>query len=316
MRNASVTTIAPTGSISILAECSSGIEPLFHLAYRRRALDGQEFVEVHHLLETIRRKDGWMTEAVRQALLEGVPAQEIAAIPPELAHVLVTAHQVAPEWHVRMQAVFQANTDNAVSKTVNLAASATAGDVDQIFRSAYAARCKGITVYVDGSRPGQTFASAKAGTPSTGSVVRPRDRVTWGQTLKFRMSCGTLFVTVNRDERGLCEVFANLGKAGGCSAQSEATCRAASVALRSGVDPKEIVEQLRGIRCLSTARARSNGHATDVLSCPDAIAKTIEEAMNGVTQLKPSARTCPACGERLKREAGCFVCGCGYSQCV
>ncbi len=316
MRNASVTTIAPTGSISILANCSSGIEPLFHLAYRRRVLDGREFVEVHPLLKMLGQRDGWMTDEVRQAMLDGVPATEIKAIPRKLAQVLVTAHEIAPEWHVRMQAAFQANTDSAVSKTVNLRASAVVGDVDRVFRLAYAMRCKGITVYVDGSRAGQTFVGAKVDAPSTGSTVRPRNRVTWGQTLKFRMSCGTLFVTVNRDDQGLCEVFANLGKAGGCSAQSEATCRAASVALRSGVDPKQIVEQLRGIRCLSTARAKVNGHMTDVLSCPDAIAKAIEEAMGDVARPEPRTRTCPACGQMLRREAGCFVCACGYSQCV
>ena len=315
MRNASVTTVAPTGSISILANCSSGIEPLFHLAYRRRVLDGLEFIEVHPLLKMLGHKDGWMTDEVRQAMLDGLPADRINGLPRELARVLVTAHEVAPEWHVRMQAAFQDNIDSAVSKTVNLKVSATAGDVAQVFRLAYAMRCKGITVYVDGSRSGQAFAVAKADAPSPETVVRPRDRLTYGQTLKFRMSCGTLFVTVNRDDRGLCEVFANLGKAGGCSAQSEATCRAASVALRAGVDPRQIVEQLRGIRCLSTAKARSNGHATDVLSCPDAIAKAIEEALGDGKQPSPSARTCPACGEKLRREAGCFVCVCGYSQC-
>jgi|WetSurMetagenome_2_1015567.scaffolds.fasta_scaffold10072_2 ribonucleoside-diphosphate reductase alpha chain len=319
MRNASVTTIAPTGSISILANCSSGIEPLFSLAYRRRALDGQEFIQVHPLLEKLGRRDGWMTDAIRQAMLDGAPARDIPGIPTKLAEVLVTAHQIAPEWHVEMQAAFQANTDNAVSKTVNLPATATVHDVDRIFRMAFAKRCKGITVYRDGSRAGQTFSGAKAlpsGTTATGAP-RPRGRVTSGQTFKFRMGCGTLFVTVNRDEKGLCEVFANLGKAGGCPSQSEATCRAVSVALRSGVAPRQLAEQLRGIRCLSTARARKNGDSVNVLSCPDAIAKAIDEAL-GVSD-KPEAaadRACPDCGQPLFCEANCWVCkSCGYSKC-
>ena len=122
-------------------------------------------------------------------------------------------------------------------------------------------------------------------------------------------------MTVNHDEKGLFEVFANLGKGGGCAAQSEATCRMASTALRSGVDPRQIVEQLRGIRCLSTARAKSNGLTTDVLSCPDAIAKAVEEAMGLASSPEPQRKICPACGEKLKRESGCFVCSCGYSQC-
>jgi ribonucleoside-diphosphate reductase alpha chain len=225
---------------------------------------------------------------------------------------LVTAHQVAPEWHVRMQAAFQAHTDNAVSKTVNLPASATVSDVDRVFRMAYAQHCKGITVYVDGSRTGQTIAAANPATRA--SVVRPRGRVTTGQTFKFRMACGTLFVTVNRDDQGLCEVFSNLGKAGGCSAQSEATCRAASVALRSGVDPQQIIEQLRGIRCLATARAKGNGHA-DVLSCPDAIAKALAEALGADKGTELATRKCPDCGATLGRQAGCWVCTCGFSRC-
>jgi len=318
MRNASVTTIAPTGSISILANCSSGIEPLFSLAYRRRALDGQEFIQVHPLLESLGRKDGWMTDAIRQAMLDGAPARDIPGIPRNLAEVLVTAHQIAPEWHVEMQAAFQANTDNAVSKTVNLPATATVRDVDRIFRMAFAKRCKGITVYRDGSRAGQTFSGAKALPPGTGAsgAPRPRGRVTSGQTFKFRMGCGTLFVTVNRDEKGLCEVFANLGKAGGCPSQSEGTCRAVSAALRSGVDPKVLVEQLRGIRCLSTARAKKNGDSVNVLSCPDAIAKAIEEALGVSGKREPADRACPDCGQPLLCEANCWVCkSCGYSKC-
>jgi ribonucleoside-diphosphate reductase alpha chain len=318
MRNATVTTIAPTGSISILANCSSGIEPLFSLAYRRRALDGQEFIQVHPLLEKLGQRDGWMTDAIRQAMLDGAPARDIPGTPRKLAEVLVTAHQIAPEWHVEMQAAFQANTDNAVSKTVNLPATATVHDVDRIFRMAFAKRCKGITVYRDGSRAGQTFSGAKAlpSGPGASGVTRPRGRVTSGQTFKFRMGCGTLFVTVNRDEKGLCEVFANLGKAGGCPSQSEATCRAVSVALRSGVAPKELAEQLRGIRCLSAARAKKNGDSVNVLSCPDAIAKAIEESLGVLDERRPSGRMCPECGELLFCEANCWICrGCGYSKC-
>ena len=272
MRNAAVTTIAPTGSISILANCSSGIEPVFSLAYVRRALDGREFVQVHPLLESLGRRGGWMTDAVRNALVEGAPAREIRGIPEHVAEVLVTAHAISPEWHIRMQAAFQENVDNAVAKTVNLPANAGVDEVDKVFRMAFKLRCKGVTVYRDGSRDGQTLSGAKPPVPSTGAgnSPRPRQRVTKGKTFKFRMGCGTLFVTVNQDEHGLCEVFGNLGKAGGCPSQSEATCRIISMALRSGVDADELVEQLRGIRCLSTAHAKSNGSGVNVLSCPDA----------------------------------------------
>ncbi len=139
-----------------------------------------------------------------------------------------------------------------------------------------------------------------------------------GKTFKFRMGCGTLFVTVNQDAHGLCEVFANLGKAGGCPSQSEATCRIVSTALRSGVDPKELSEQLRGIRCLSTARAKSNHSGVNVLSCPDAIARAIEEVMDQASSIPDmvAEKTCPDCGQPLCKESGCLVChACGYSRC-
>ena len=179
--------------------------------------------------------------------------------------------------------------------------------------------CKGITVCRDGSREGQTLRSATpaARTPDT-EAKRPRrrDRVASGGTRKFRTGCGTLFVTVNHDDHGLCEVFANLGKGGGCPSQSEATCRAVSVALQSGVDPDALIEQLKGIRCLATAR-RANGNA-DVLSCPDAIARAMGEDCGEVQPAgeREEGRHCPDCGKGLRKEAGCLVCGtCGYSKC-
>lgn len=322
MRNAAVTTIAPTGSISLIAECSSGIEPIFSLACKRRALDGHEFTEVHPSLEGLGERQGWLTADVREALMEGTPPTEIPGIPKDLAEALVTAHEVPAEWHVKMQAAFQANVDNAVSKTVNLPVTATLDDVDGAFRLAFESGCKGITVYRDGSRSGQTLSSSAEDRPAEeqpSSSPRPRDRVTTGHTSKYRTGCGTLFVTVNRDENGLCEVFANLGKAGGCPSQSEATCRAVSTALRSGVDSKELIEQLRGIRCLSTARAKGNGSGITVQSCPDAIACAIEEAIgeDPPAQDAPSpGLLCPDCQQPLNREAGCFVCqACGYSKC-
>jgi ribonucleoside-diphosphate reductase alpha chain len=323
MRNATVTTIAPTGSISIIAGCSSGIEPIYKPAYRRRGLDGKEFVQVHPLLVELGRSEGWLNERVQAAFLEGRAAREISEIPRRLADVLLTAHEVAPEWHVRMQAAFQQHVDNAVSKTVNLPSTAGVAEVDRVFRMAFQLGCKGITVYRDGSRAGQTLSTGnvkEAGRPDDRPVPRTRSRITAGHTFKFRMGCGTLFVTVNRDDHGLCEVFSNLGKAGGCPSQSEATCRAVSTALRSGVSPTELIGQLRGIRCLSTARARNNDKEINVLSCPDAIAKAIKEALGGGAPVEPTnmrvERVCPFCGHGMRREAGCFVCDrCLHSSC-
>ncbi len=256
---------------------AGGIEPIFAYAYKRRALDGSEFTQLHPLLEQLGMEQGWLTDRVRMELMAGVDPTDLSQIPRNLQKVLVTAHEVAPQWHVSMQSALQTNIDNAVSKTVSLASDASVEDVDRVFRLAYDRRCKGITVYRDNSRSEQVLSTtgkptAGAGTPSG---PRPRSRVTAGTTSKFRMGCGTLFVTVNKDENGNCEVFANLGKAGGCPSQSEATCRAVSVAFRSGVDPAVMVDQLSGIRCLSAAVARKTNKEVDVLSCPDAIARAI-----------------------------------------
>jgi len=320
MRNASCTTIAPTGSLSILAGWSAGIEPIYSLAYLRRAMDGREFIHVHPLLEEIGITDRWMTDAVRQALLEGAAPTDVPSIPGALAETLVTAHCIAPEWHVRMQAAFQEHIDNAVSKTVNLPADATVEDIDRIYRLAYQSGCKGTTVYRDQCRQGQTLTRTlpdAVSTVSPSALPRPRGRVTEGRTVKFRMGCGTLFVTVNQDENGLCEVFANLGKAGGCPSQTEATCRIVSAALRSRVNPDVLVEQLKGIRCLSTCVARNGNQDVDVLSCPDAIARAIEEAMLPSAGRLDGApdRRCPDCGSLLRKQEGCLVCSCGYSKC-
>ncbi|MEJ2701079.1 MAG: adenosylcobalamin-dependent ribonucleoside-diphosphate reductase [Sedimentisphaerales bacterium] len=320
MRNASCTTIAPAGSISIIAECSSGIEPIYAFATRRRILDGQEFIQLHPLFEELGTGGKWLTDRVRGQLAQGTPPREIPEIPRELSEVLVTAHEVAPEWHIRIQVAFQKYTDNAVSKTVNLPADATIDDVDKVFRLAFECGCKGTTVYRDNARANQVIMAAHTKNRPRPQMLspRPRPHKTAGQTMKFRTGCGTLFISVNKDENGLCEVFANLGKAGGCPSQSEATCRAVSAALRCGVDPRVLIEQLKSIRCLSTVSRRKESKDIDVLSCPDARARAIEEVLGEVhdTVSVPSVEKCPDCNYPLRKDSGCRVCDrCGYDKC-
>jgi len=320
MRNAACTTIAPTGSISIIAKCSSGIEPIFKQAYKRRALDGAEFIQLHPLLERLGAERGWMNEEVRAKLMSGIGLKDIPEIPKAISEVFVTAHEVAPQWHVRIQAAFQSNVDNAVSKTVNLPADSAFEDVDRVFKLAYELGCKGVTVYRDYSRDNQVLSSVHRSQESVGETLgpRPRPKTTAGQTSKFRMGCGTLFVTVNRDEEGICEVFANLGKAGGCPSQTEATCRAVSAALRSGVDLRVMIDQLQGIRCMSTAVARKSNKGVDVMSCPDAIARALKDAMGSTNYAVklPFQRVCEECGHPVRWEANCEFCDfCGHSNC-
>lgn len=321
MRNATSTTIAPTGTISIICGgCSGGIEPIFSITYERRALDGQKFRQLNPLVEELGIKGGWLSGKIRKLLNQGILPKDIPEIPKKLSDVLLTAHEISIESHVRIQAAFQQYTDNAVSKTVNLPADATVEDVDKVYRLAFELGCKGITVYRDSCRENQVITTAHR-TPQSHIDVpspRPRPRKTNGCTIKASTGCGSLFVTINRDQKGLFEVFTNLGKAGGCPSQSEATARILSVALRSGIDPEILIEQLKGIRCLSTIAHRKDNKNINVLSCPDAIARALEITMGQdyepvIIQL---TNKCPDCSYPLRREAGCNVCdNCGYSKC-
>lgn len=192
-----------------------------------------------------------------------------------------------------MQATFQKHTDNAVSKTVNFRKEATKEDVRQVYMLAYKLGCKGVTIYRDGSRESQVLNIGSVNkdgnkpqeqneNESKYLKARVRPDVTFGITEKIKIGCGNLYVTVNSDEKGICEVFTNLGRAGGCPSQSEATSRLISIALRAGVDIKEIIEQLRGIRCHSTLRQKG----LKVLSCPDAIGRTLEKVLNMQVEVK------------------------------
>ena len=297
IRNATTTTIAPTGTISIIAGVSSGIEPLFALSFVRNVMDNDELPEVNPLFERVAKERGFFsTELMRQIAAHGT-IHDIKSIPEDVRRVFVTAHDIEPEWHIKIQSAFQRHTDNAVSKTVNFSNSATREDVSEVYMMAYKMGCKGVTIYRDGSRESQVLnigsvnkekkeEAAMASAPvceaceerEAREALTPRTRpdVTMGVTEKVKIGCGNLYITVNSDENGICEVFTNLGRAGGCPSQSEATSRLISIALRAGVDITEIIEQLRGIRCHSTLRQKG----LKVLSCPDAIGRALERYMN------------------------------------
>ena len=324
MRNAAVTTIAPTGSISRIAGCSSGIEPIFKIVQQHKMQDDQQIIQLHPCIEELGTKEGWLSDKVRNLLHQGISPKNILEIPKKATEVMLTAHEVSPEWHVRIQAAFQEHLDNAVSKTVNLPVDATVQDVDKIFRLTYELGCKGTTVYREASRTDdiEDINTCEKTVEAQDNMLSPRPRVrkTKGHTTKFRMGCGTLFVTVNRDRQGLCEVFANLGKAGGCPSQSEAMCRVVSAALRCYVDPKVLIEQLKGIRCLSTIAQRKTNKEIDVLSCPDAIARAIEDGLGEECESAGMSviNKCLNCGQPLRKEAGCSYCDnddCGYFKC-
>ncbi|WP_069651032.1 vitamin B12-dependent ribonucleotide reductase [Caloranaerobacter ferrireducens] len=295
IRNATRTTIAPTGTISIIAGASSGIEPLFAVSYIRNVMDNDKLIEVHPLFKKIAKERGFYSEELMERIAEEGSLAHIDEIPEDIKKVFVTAHDISPLWHVKMQAAFQEHVDNAVSKTVNFKNEATQEDVKEVYTLAYKLGCKGVTIYRDGSRANQVLSTAKDKDENKKEQkevkIKPRMRpeITKGITEKVRIGCGNLYITVNYDDKGICEVFTNLGRAGGCPSQSEATSRLISIALRSGLDVKSIIEQLKGIRCHSTLRQRATNKDIKVLSCPDAIGKALERVMSTYVEVEDQA---------------------------
>jgi len=326
VRNATTTTIAPTGTIGIIANCSSGIEPLFGVCFIRKVMDKEELVEVNPYFEKIAKEEGFYSEKLMCQIAEKGSVQGIKEIPLRIQRLFRTAHDIAPEWHIKIQAAFQKYTDNAVSKTINFPHDASCEDIKAAYLLAYKSNCKGITVYRDGSREEQVLYRGLKKKEEKGiRLPRPRPPVTRGITQKITTGCGNLYVTINEDEKGPCEVFSQMGKSGGCAAsQSEATSRLISLALRSGIDIEVIIKQLKGIRCPSPSWQKGGM----VLSCPDAISKAMEKYIKNeleTTPLKKIATTkastgiypeCPECGELVELVEGCAVCrACGYSKC-
>jgi ribonucleoside-diphosphate reductase alpha chain len=327
LRNATVTTIAPTGTLSIIAGCSSGIEPLFAVSYVRTVMEGTKLIEVNPYFEKVAKERGFWSRELMEKIADRGSIKEFKEIPDDVKAVFVTAHDITPKEHITMQAAFQKFVDNAVSKTVNFSNEATHKDVEEVYLLAYKLGCKGVTVYRDGSREQQVLTKGRKdkkhqAVDSVQKVVpKGRPEVIKGATRLMKTGCGNLYVTINEDEKGhLFELFTSMGKAGGCAAsQSEAIGRLVSLAFRSNIEPDEIIKQLKGISCHEPAW-HSGGR---ILSCSDAIAKALEKYRvegkkgNG-DELKVFMLmgACPECGGAIERESGCLVChNCGFTKC-
>jgi ribonucleoside-diphosphate reductase alpha chain len=322
LRNAALLTVPPVGSGSVLAGCSSGIEPIFSLSYVRKSksLSKSEFEVSHPLVREYMEKMG----------LSHIN---------ELPKTFVTAHEIEPIMRVRMQATIQKHIDHAISSTVNLAKDVSPETIGDIYFEAWKAGCKGITVYREGSREGILLTKeAKEGEkPARATLVpRPRPKVVKGKTYRMKTELGTVFITVNEDDEGIFEVFVQgLGKSGTSTAAfTEAIGRLISLALRSGVKPSAIIDQLSLIR---GSRPVVQEDGTVVFSVPDAIAKAIAEYLRGGEQLtllqevkprplqpsgsnghdaKRDVELCPSCGGILMFTNGCYICNdCGFSEC-
>jgi ribonucleoside-diphosphate reductase alpha chain len=312
-RNATTTTIAPTGTISIIAGTSSGIEPLFAVSYYRTVLDGTRMVEVNPFFKKIAKEKGFYSPQLMEQIAQEGSIQDIAGIPEEIKAVYVTSHDISPECHIRIQAAFQKFTNNAVSKTINFPHEATPEDVHKTYLMAYHQGCKGVTIYRYGSRETQVLNLNKS-TENSKINPRPRPTRTLGITERISTGCGKLYVTINSDEKGICEVFAQMGKTGGCaSSQIEATGRLISLALRSGVSLPSVMKQISGIRCPSPTW----GNGQQVLSCPDAICRVISNyTLAKIEDDEKIMGSCPDCGGQVVHENGCLTChSCGFSRC-
>lgn len=333
LRNCTLITMPPVGTGSIVAQTSSGIEPIFCTSYKRRVKqhDGETFREykVYHPL-----------------------VKEVFGGDEDLPDYVRTAHQIDPYFRVRMQGVIQKYTDSSISSTINLPEDIDVETVADIYITAYKEGLKGVTVYREGSREGilqtegQDDKKEKNGGAETAGAtsadgfhhVRHRPAVTQGITERINTGEGRIYVTINEDEFGICEVFSTIGKAGGnAAAQSEAVSRLISLALRSGVDPQEVVSELKGIS--GPNPVWENGEL--ILSTPDAIGKAIERyvqrraggdavvdvsAEPQAVSLEPptqdssngvkTSTTCPECGSTVAHENSCLMCKhCGWSKC-
>jgi len=334
LRNATLTTIAPTGTISMICGVSSGVEPLFAVAYTKTVMDGTPLIEVNPLFEQYAKQYEFYSPELMEKISKQGTLAGLTEIPEWIRKIFITAQEIEPEWHIRIQAAFQKYTDNAVSKTINFAHSASKEDVARAFWLAYELGCKGITVYRDGSRQEQVLSAGTlqnkqvASQPSFNTILpRPRPPVTVGVTEKVKIGCGNLYVSVNADDHSICEVFTNTGRAGGCASQSEATARLISIAIRSGISVDAIIEQISGIRCPACIRREG----VNVTSCPDAISRvlkkykdmdlnkslaTLQNIQTKTKAKETTANACPECGKPVNHESGCVICiHCGYSKC-
>ncbi len=323
LRNATCTTIAPTGTLSIIAGCSSGIEPLFALSFVRNVMDNEQLFEVNPYFEEVANERRFYSRELMDEIAKSGSIKKIKQIPKDIRDVFVTAHDVSPEWHIRMQAAFQKYTDNAVSKTVNLPHDATADDVMKVYNLAYELGCKGVTIYRDGSKENQVLSFSrkeKRGNKFL-TVVKERPEILTGFTTKVKTGYGHLYVTVNEYDGKPFEVFATIGKSGrSTTAKTEAIGRLVSLALRSGILVDDIVDQLKGIS--GEHPVFVNGGL--VLSIPDAIARMLERRYMSADAVKANHKTeyslmgekCPECGQTVSFEEGCILCHfCGFNKC-
>lgn len=334
LRNSTVTTIAPTGTISIIAGCSSGIEPIFGLYFKHRL--GFEFFNPY--FEEVMRQEGYWSETLKEHVRKH-GSIEGTNLPDELKNLFTTAHEIPPEWHVRMQAAFQKFTDNAVSKTINLPNSANPDAIESAYSLAYKTGCLGITVYRDGCKPLQVLTHGTKTVESTvvsQPAMKGRPDVLLGRTIKIESPHGTVYTTVNENGHGEAfEIFVNVGKAGSdVAADAEALGRSLSLMLRM---PSPLTAEQRVDLIVRHLQGIGGSHDVGfgqkrVRSVPDAIARALQKYLESKVDMPQSVEVrdselpaslgiatgnlCVECGSPTVKQEGCEKChSCGWSNC-
>lgn len=302
LRNCSLLSIAPTGSIGTMWNISTGVEPWFALHYTRntKSLEGKET-----------SYEVWAPIAKQAKDLNWHP------------ETLITSNYISWQSHIDVQAACQEFCDTSISKTINMKKGTTPQEIKEAYAYAWLKCLKGCTIYVDGSRDPilTTDNTIPVEVKQCLDCIEPISRDDFGQVLtgntyKHRTACGTLYITINKDEQGnIVEIFTNSSKNGTCKANLNGETRMASLALRAGVKVEEVIEQLKGIHCQSCAFARAKGNPVDGTSCPDIIAKCIKAAYTPIEIVEDTTEKCPECGQPVRHEGGCKVCTCGYSKC-
>lgn len=319
LRNSQLLTIAPTGTLSTMLGISGGIEPIFANSYTRKteSLHGHdEYYKVY--------------TPIVQEYMDGHGLKDES----ELPNWFVTSSDISPRDRIAMQAVWQNSIDASISSTINLPETATVEDIKDIYMTAWEMGLKGVTVFRNGcKRTGILTTDSKKVMTCTDESEAPKYNyitpvsrksigTTHGNTYCKKCACGTLYITLNRDDDGnVVESFIHTSKGGICQANTSAVNRLVSLCMRSGVKTDEIIDQLKGITCGACTKAMSNGIKLDGISCPDILARTLIEFCKPTDEKKlvekpANQECCPECGEPIIHDGGCVQCtNCGWSKC-
>jgi ribonucleoside-diphosphate reductase alpha chain len=331
VRNSTLMSLAPNGTISIICDTTGGIEPLFSVAFVRNveSMNDLKLTFVNKYFEQITKKLGIYSQSLVDTVIKNGSVQGIKEIPSDIQALFKTAQEISPENHVRMQAAWQKNTDLSISKTVNMPNNATVEDIKKVYELAYELGCKGVTIYRDGSKNNQplttgSFVSENNQIETKYIKPKKRPKKVPGDTQEFNVGCGKLYLTINHDENGNpFESFVNLGADGVCPGFSVGLSRMISLALRSGIDPEDVIDQLASVKC-----SNCKGKKVDAKSCPDAYGKAIKEVLKDTSNKKQeqivneiilendnNKNSCSECGGKLDN-SGCRTCiECGHSKC-